>query len=67
MKSVVVTIRLPEPLHRILCKVAEENMELPSETARRILRENLKQNADGVCYGPAGRYQMTCHTKDTTS
>ena len=52
MKSVVVTIRLPKPLHRILCKVAEENMELPSETARRILRENLKQDEDEVIIAP---------------
>ena len=48
MKSVVVTIRLPEPIHRMLCEVAEENMELPSETARRILRENLNQDKGKV-------------------
>jgi len=41
MDSKIITLRLSQPLYEKLCNVAEENMELPAETVRRILRENL--------------------------
>ena len=41
METKVVTIRLPQATYEKLCKLADESEELPSETARRILRESL--------------------------
>ena len=49
MKIKTVTIRLPESMYEKLCKLASENEELPSETARQILRKTLtgaKENSE---------------------
>ena len=41
MEIKTVTIRLPGSTYEKLCKLASENEELPSETARQILRRTL--------------------------
>jgi hypothetical protein len=42
METKVVTIRLPLKIYEQLCRLSDESEELPSETARKILRESLK-------------------------
>lgn len=41
METKVITLRIPQPIYEKLCKLADEREELPSETARKILRESL--------------------------
>ena len=41
MEIKTVTIRIPGSTYEKLCKLASENEELPSETARQILRKTL--------------------------
>ena len=41
MEIKTVTIRLPGSTYEKLCKLASESEELPSETARQILRKTL--------------------------
>ena len=41
MENKTITMRLTESIYEKLCQLANKKDELPTETARRILRENL--------------------------
>jgi hypothetical protein len=45
MGNRTITMRVPESFYEKLCQLASENEETPTETARRILRENIKNAA----------------------
>ena len=42
MGNRTITMRIPESLYEKLCQLASKNEETPTETARRILRENIR-------------------------
>ena len=42
MTKNAIFVRLPESIHVLITQIAQENDELPSETARRLLREAVK-------------------------
>ena len=49
MGNKTITMRLTESVYEKLCQLANKKDELPTETARRILRENLADiNSDSA-------------------
>ena len=44
MDSKTITMRLTKSVYEQLCRLADEKGELPTETARRLMREKLAEN-----------------------